>query len=57
MALALLLVRGNQAERAFDFVERSLMERPDGDDPWRLFAYGGYVRWPLLIAEVRRAVD
>jgi tetratricopeptide (TPR) repeat protein len=56
IALAQLLLRDNQADAAFDLINRSLTERPDGDDPWRLFAYGGYVRWPLLIADVRKAI-
>jgi tetratricopeptide (TPR) repeat protein len=56
LALAQLLLRDNQADAAFDLINRSLAERPDGDDPWRLFAYGGYVRWPVLIADVRKAI-
>jgi tetratricopeptide (TPR) repeat protein len=56
LALAQLLLRDNQADAAFDLINRSLTERPDGDDPWRLFAYGGYVRWPVLIADVRKAI-
>jgi tetratricopeptide (TPR) repeat protein len=54
--LALLLLRDNQADAAFNLIDRSLTERPDGDDPWRLFAYGGYVRWPVLIGDVRKAI-
>ena len=57
LGLALLLMRNNEAEQAFDLVDRSLAERPDGEDPWRLFAYGGYVRWPILIAELRKVVQ
>jgi len=56
IALAQLLLRDNQADAAFDLVNRSLTERPDGDDPWRLFGYGGYIRWPVLIADVRKAI-
>jgi tetratricopeptide (TPR) repeat protein len=54
--LALMLLKDNQANAAFDLLNRSLTERPDGDDPWRLFAYRGYVRWPALIADVRKAI-
>jgi predicted Zn-dependent protease len=56
IALAQLLVRDNQAEAAADLVNRSLTDHPEGDDPWRLFAYGGYVRWPVLIADMRKAI-
>lgn len=55
IALAQLLLRDNQPGPAIDLVTRSLDERPNGDDPWRSFAYGEYVRWPVLIAEVRKA--
>jgi tetratricopeptide (TPR) repeat protein len=56
IALAQLPVRDGQADAAFDLINRSLTERPDGDDPWRLFPYGEYVRWPVLIADVRKAI-
>jgi tetratricopeptide (TPR) repeat protein len=56
IAVAQLLLRDDQANAAFDVITRSLNERPDGNDPWRLFAYGGYVRWPALIADVQRAI-
>jgi tetratricopeptide (TPR) repeat protein len=56
IALALLLAQDSQFEEAFDLVDRSVTERPDGDDPWRLFSYGGYHRFPSLLADLRRAV-
>jgi predicted Zn-dependent protease len=56
IALAQLWLRANQADAAFDLIERTLTEQPDGDDPWRLFAYGAYVRRPVLIADVRKAI-
>jgi hypothetical protein len=56
IALAQLLLRDNQPDAAFDLINRSMTERPDGDDPWRLFEYREYVRWPALIAEVRKAI-
>lgn len=56
LALAPLLLRENQPDAAFDLVARSLAERPGGEDPWRLFRYGGYIRWPVLIADVRKAI-
>jgi tetratricopeptide (TPR) repeat protein len=57
IALALLLMRDNQAEAALGLIDRSMTERSHGDDPWRLFAYGGYVRWPLVIADLRKAIQ
>jgi hypothetical protein len=56
IALAGLLLRDGQVNAATDLIERSLTERPVGDDPWRLFAYGGYVRWPLLVADARKTI-
>jgi tetratricopeptide (TPR) repeat protein len=56
IALAQLLLRDNQAEPALNLLDRSLTERPDGDDPWRVFAYGEFIRWPMLIADVRKAI-
>ena len=56
IALSLLLLANGQAQLAFDLIDRSMTLQPNGDDPWRLFAYRGYVRWPVLIADVRRAV-
>ena len=56
VALALLLAQDRQFDVAFDLVDRSMTERPDGDDPWRLFSYGGYVRFPSLLADLRKAV-
>jgi tetratricopeptide (TPR) repeat protein len=53
LALAQLLLRSNQADQAFELLDRSLAERPDGDDPWRLFSYGGYIHWAALIADLR----
>jgi hypothetical protein len=58
LALAEVLLRGTQADTdaAVALVTRSLAEQPDGEDPWRLFEYGEYVRWPALIADVRKAI-
>jgi tetratricopeptide (TPR) repeat protein len=56
IALALLLARDNQGETAFDLIDRSLAAYPDGYDPWRLFSYGGYARWPTLIADLRKVI-
>jgi hypothetical protein len=58
LALAQVLLHGTQADTdaAVALVTRSLAERPDGEDPWRVFEYGEYIRWPVLIADVRKAI-
>jgi hypothetical protein len=58
LALAQVLLRGTQADTdaAVELVTRSLAARPDGEDPWRVFEYGEYIRWPVLIADVRKAI-
>ena len=52
---ALLFLRG-EAAAAYDAIERSRVERPNDDDPWRQFLYGDYPRLPSLIAHVRKSV-
>jgi tetratricopeptide (TPR) repeat protein len=52
---ALLFLRGD-AGPAYDAIERSRVERPKDDDPWRLFLYGDYPRLPELIGQLRKSV-
>jgi tetratricopeptide (TPR) repeat protein len=52
---ALLFLRGD-AGPAYDAIERSRVERPKDDDPWRLFLYGEYPRLPELIGQLRKSV-
>jgi tetratricopeptide (TPR) repeat protein len=52
---ALLFLRGD-AGPAYDAIERSRVERPKDDDPWRLFLYGDYPRLPELIDQLRKSV-
>ncbi|MGE5836636.1 MAG: hypothetical protein ACM4AI_19335 [Acidobacteriota bacterium] len=52
---ALLFLRGD-AGPAYDAIERSRVDRPKDDDPWRLFLYGDYPRLPELIGHLRKSV-
>ncbi len=52
---ALKFLRGD-AEPAYALVEQSLRERPNDDDPWRMFLYGDFVRLPVLLRELRQKV-
>lgn len=49
-----LLLEGKRAE-ADAVVERSLVDK-DVDDPWRLFGYGDFHRFPALMTQLRRAI-
>ncbi len=53
---ALRFLRGN-ASAAYDLVERSRTERPNDDDPWRMFLYGDFTKLPGLIRELRTKVS
>jgi uncharacterized protein HemY len=52
---ALKFLRGD-AEPAYQIVEDSLRERPNDDDPWRLFLYGDFTRLPGLLGQLRAEV-
>jgi hypothetical protein len=52
---ALLFLRGD-ASTAYDAIERSRLERPNDDDPWRQFLYPHYPELPALIAQLRKSV-
>jgi hypothetical protein len=54
LALAALRMRSGDVQEAVTLVDRSVTQRPMDDDPWRLFAFGSYVRWPVLLADIRR---
>jgi tetratricopeptide (TPR) repeat protein len=54
--LATLQTEAGDLEDAYALVERSFVA-PVGDDPWRLFPYGDYVRFPGWIAELRRQIQ
>ncbi|HKV99725.1 MAG TPA: hypothetical protein VJN96_07870 [Vicinamibacterales bacterium] len=55
LALSSLLLLSNQAQQAYDLAERSLAASVS-DDPWRLYYYGEFVRWPAYIAQLREAI-
>jgi tetratricopeptide (TPR) repeat protein len=57
LMLAKLMVFSSQPAVASTIVERSLDAHPFQDDPWRLFPYGEFMHWPVLIAELRRAIE
>jgi tetratricopeptide (TPR) repeat protein len=56
LALAPWLVLSGQSPQADRIVSESLAAHPHDDDPWRLYHYGDYVRWPELVADMRKAI-
>jgi Tfp pilus assembly protein PilF len=50
-----LLLEGRRAE-ADAVTDRSLVGSMDIDDPWRLFGYGDFRRFPALMKELREAI-
>jgi hypothetical protein len=56
-ALALAAIRATEAQtQAFDLLRPALDSHSAFDDPWRLYGYGDYVRWPDAIAALRESV-
>lgn len=51
-----LYLTGREDE-AHDMVDAWFTHRPRAVDPWRLFGYGDFRRWPALIADLRRDVS
>ena len=56
LARASLLMRAGRTAEAHALTRASFDAKPRPPDPWRLFPYGDYYRWPALIAELRRAM-
>lgn len=56
LALSALELQRGEAARAETIAARSLENRPDDADPWRLFLYGHHPRLPALFAELRKQV-
>jgi tetratricopeptide (TPR) repeat protein len=54
--LAVLRQLRGDAAGAQSLAQESLDARPADADPWRLFLYGHYPQFPLLLAEVRGQV-
>ncbi len=55
-ALAALLFADGRREEAYSLIETSFSQRPLPPDPWRLYGYGDYRRWPALIRQLREAI-
>jgi hypothetical protein len=55
-ALAALLFIDGRRDEAYALIETSYNQRPLQPDPWRLYGYGDYRRWPALILQLREAI-
>lgn len=55
-ALAALLFVDGRRDEAYALIETSYNQRPLPPDPWRLYGYGDYRRWPALIRQLREAI-
>lgn len=56
LARAALLVRAGRTTDAVELTSASFAARPRPPDPWRLYPYGDYYRWPALIAQLRAEI-
>ena len=56
LARSSLLMRAGRTAEAHALTRASFDAKPRPPDPWRLFPYGDYYRWPALIAELRKTV-
>jgi hypothetical protein len=56
LALSALQSASTVMTPSFAALRRALDSRDPFDDPWRLFGYGDYARWPELRAALRRAI-
>jgi hypothetical protein len=56
LALSSLLLLAGDPWQADELATRSLPGRPGADDPWRLYYYGEFVRWPAIMADLHRAL-
>jgi tetratricopeptide (TPR) repeat protein len=54
---AALLVRAGRTTEAVELTSASFAARPRPADPWRLYPYGDYYRWPTLIAQLRGEIS
>ncbi len=50
-----LILEGKRAE-ADAVVDRSLVDSKDDEDPWRLFGYGDFHRFPALMKQLRETI-
>jgi tetratricopeptide (TPR) repeat protein len=56
IALAGLALLIGEPARASTLVDSAFDQTGPRDDPWRLFPYGEFIRWPRLIADLRKAM-
>jgi tetratricopeptide (TPR) repeat protein len=56
LARSALLMRAGRTADAHELTLASFSAKPRPPDPWRLFPYGDYYRWPELIAQLRKAL-
>jgi tetratricopeptide (TPR) repeat protein len=56
LAMAALRVTAPAMDPPFAVLRRALDSHDPFDDPWRLYAYGDYTRFPALVAALRQAV-
>jgi hypothetical protein len=56
IALAGLLFLRGDAAAGYEAIERSRAERPNDDDPWRMFLYGDYLRLPAHVVQLRKQI-
>ena len=55
-ALAALLFVDGRRDEAYQLIETSFSHRPLPPDPWRLYGYGDFRRWPDLVRQLREAI-
>ena len=53
IALAGIRFAADDGAAALAVLERSFARRPQTDDPWRLFSYGSFAKWPVLLTALR----
>jgi tetratricopeptide (TPR) repeat protein len=56
LALAALRVTAPAMDPPFAVLRRAMDSHDPFDDPWRLYGYGDYIRFPELVAALRKAV-
>jgi hypothetical protein len=54
IALSTVLFLADRPDEAYAVMEAAGRVSPQPPDPWRLYGYGDYRRWPALKAELRR---
>ena len=56
MLLAALIDTVDPPDEVAALIRRSLTAKPLQDDPWRLYTYGDYLRWPTYIDDLHEAL-